>query len=70
MKENQPTTKPSNPLKDAVTRAYRKQHGRCWNYQNCKSDISTGYYIEHLIDEIVVLSCECCKGEQYDRRVS
>jgi hypothetical protein len=62
-----PTTKPSNPLKAAVQAAYRRQHGCCWN---CKCDISTGYYIEHLIDKIVILACETCKRDEPVERAS
>jgi hypothetical protein len=57
---NRPTTKPMNPLRKATIIAYRRQDEKCWL---CKCDISTGYHIEHLIDEIVVLACDACKGK-------
>ncbi len=64
---NLPTTKPSNPLKDAITRAYRRQQGKCCC---CEADISTGYYIENPIDNVVVLMCERCEREQRQGRAS
>lgn len=59
-----PSTKPTNPLKDAIQRAYRRQREICCC---CHRSIATGYYIEHVIDEIVVLKCETCKKRDEQR---
>lgn len=62
-----PSTKPSNPLKDAIQRAYRRQQGKCCC---CERDISTGYFIENPIADIVVLMCEACKRVEQAGRAS